>query len=74
MFDPFIVCRWLKKLRTNGDGLNLDTILNVSIGGIVGILMREHILVAECVDEGGSAWRERCQLSLVESYIGRSIT
>ena len=46
-------------LRTNGDGLDLDTILNVSIGGIVGILMREHILVAECVDEGGSACRER---------------
>lgn len=47
--------------RTDSDGLNLDTILNVGIGSIVGILMRKNILVAEGVDEGSAAYAKRDQ-------------
>ena len=41
--------------RTNRDRLDLDTVFNMSIGGIIRILMLEDVLAAERVDEGGSA-------------------
>lgn len=47
------------KPRTDSDRLDLDTFLNVGIGGIVVILMRKDILVAERVDKGGATFRHR---------------
>lgn len=41
--------------HTNGDGFDLDTLLNVSIGGIIGILTLQDLLVAQGVDECSSA-------------------
>lgn len=37
---------------TNGDGLDADALLNVSVGRIVGILALQHLLAAESVHEG----------------------
>jgi hypothetical protein len=37
---------------TNGDGLNADTLLDVSIGSIIGILALQNLLAAESVDKG----------------------
>lgn len=45
------------KSRTNRKGLDLDALLNVRVGSIVGFLMLENRLAAERVDEGGSAYR-----------------
>lgn len=45
------------KSRTNRKGLDLDALLNVRVGSIVGFLMLENRLAAERVDEGGSACR-----------------
>ena len=42
--------------RTNRDRLDLDTVFNMSIGGIIRILMLEDVLAAERVDKGGSAY------------------
>lgn len=42
--------------RTDGDRLDLDTILDMGVGRIVGVLVRKDILVAEGVDEGGTAF------------------
>jgi hypothetical protein len=42
-------------IRTNGDGLDLDAILDVGTIGIVRLLVRQDALAAEGVDEGGSA-------------------
>lgn len=46
----------LSEYRTNGDGLYLDTALDVCIGGIVLLNTRQNALAAECVDEGGATW------------------
>lgn len=46
-------------MRTDGDGLDLNALLNVGGGGIVGVLVREHGLATECVDEGGPACDKR---------------
>ncbi len=40
--------------RTDGDGLNLDAVFDVSIVGIIGILVLENVLAAEGVDKGGA--------------------
>lgn len=45
--------------RTNSDGLDLDTILNVGRVGVVALLVSEDTLIAEGVDEGSSACRTR---------------
>lgn len=41
--------------RTDGKRLNLDALLNMRVGCIVGFLMLENRLAAERVDEGGPA-------------------
>lgn len=59
--------------HTNGQGLNLNALLNMSSGWIVGLLVFQDTLAAEGVDEGGTTWRSRdtsvwrliCRLSLV---------
>lgn len=43
--------------RTNGDGLDLDTLFDVGAIGVICLLMAEDALSAEGVDEGCSAWR-----------------
>lgn len=45
--------------HTDCDGLDLDAVLDVSTVGVIGLLVREHRLAAQGVDEGGSAWRRR---------------
>lgn len=42
-------------VRTNGVGLDLDTILNVGASRVVGVLVSEDGLAAQRVDEGSSA-------------------
>lgn len=42
---------------TNGDRLDLDTILDVSNGSIVGILVGQDALAAESVYEGRSSYK-----------------
>jgi hypothetical protein len=37
---------------TDGDGLDADTLLDVSVFSIVGILALQNLLAAESVDEG----------------------
>lgn len=44
-------------MRTDGDGLDLDALLDVSGGRVVRLLMAENGFAAEGVDEGGPAWR-----------------
>lgn len=44
-------------VRTNSVGLDLDSILNVGAGGVVGVLVSEDGLAAQRVDEGSSACR-----------------
>lgn len=46
----------LSGYRTNGDGLYLNTSLDVCIGGIVLLNTRQNALAAECVDKGGATW------------------
>lgn len=48
--------------HTDCDGLDLDAVLDVSTVGVVGLLVREHRLAAQGVDEGGSAWEEATRL------------
>lgn len=43
--------------HTDGDGLNLDTLLTRSVVHVVGILVLENALSTESVDKGGSACR-----------------
>lgn len=45
--------------RTDGDGLDLDALLDMGAVGIVGVLVGEDALAAEGVDEGGPAWVSR---------------
>lgn len=45
----------LIQLKLDGNGLDLDTLLDVSSGGVVVVLALEHGLAAEGVDEGRSA-------------------
>ncbi len=45
-------------MRTDGDGLNLDALLNMGGGSVVGLLVAEDGLAAESVDEGGATWRK----------------
>lgn len=42
-------------LRTDGDGLDLDTLLDMGGVGVVRLLVRQDALAAQCVDEGGPA-------------------
>lgn len=46
-------------MRTNGDRLDPDTLLDVGAGRVVRVLVRENGLAAEGVDEGGPAWGGR---------------
>jgi hypothetical protein len=46
---------FLGSYRTDGDGLDLDTVFDVSIVGIIGILVLEDVLAAEGVDKGSTA-------------------
>lgn len=43
-------------MRTNGNGLDLNALLDVGRASIIGLLVREHRLSAERVDEGSTAW------------------
>ena len=49
-------------MRTDGDGLDLDALLNMSGGGVVGLLVAEDGLAAEGVDEGGASCRSNQRL------------
>jgi hypothetical protein len=42
-------------MRTNGDRLDADTLLDVGAARVVDLLVREDRLATEGVDEGGSA-------------------
>ena len=42
--------------RTNGDGLDLHTLLDMGAVGIVGVLVAEHSLTAQGVNEGRPAY------------------
>ena len=44
-------------MRTDGDGLDLDALLNMSGGSVVGLLVAEDGFAAEGVDEGGASCR-----------------
>jgi len=46
-------------MHTDGDGLNLDALLDVGGGGVIGFLVGEDALAAERVDEGGPACLRR---------------
>lgn len=54
----------LGRLRTDGDGLDLDAFLDVGGGRVVGLLMTEDSLVAEGVDEGGPSCRRHRELDV----------
>ena len=41
--------------RTDGDGRDLDALLDVGRVGVLGVLVLEHLLAAERVYEGRSA-------------------
>jgi hypothetical protein len=41
---------------TDGDGLDPDTLLEMCVGGIIGVLSAEDLLAAECVDKGGTTY------------------
>ena len=41
---------------TDGDGLNLDALLNVGVCRVIRVLMGEDALAAKGVDEGRSAY------------------
>lgn len=43
-------------IRTNGHGLDLDAVLDMGAVGVIGVLVADHRLSAESVDEGGPAW------------------
>jgi hypothetical protein len=43
------------QLRTDGDRLNLDAILEMRVRWVISILALEDFLAAQCVDKGGSA-------------------
>lgn len=45
-------------MRTDGDGLDLDTLLDMRSRRVVGLLVGEHRLAAERVDEGGPAYKQ----------------
>lgn len=42
-------------MRTDSDGLDLDTLLDMGAVGVVGFLVAEHGLTAQRVDEGRPA-------------------
>lgn len=46
---------WLSAVRTNGVGLDLDSILDVGASRVVGFLVAENAFSAKSVDEGSSA-------------------
>lgn len=47
--------------RTDGKGLDLDALLDVRVGSIVGFLVLEDRLAAEGVDKGGPACSDNCE-------------
>ena len=44
-------------MRTDGDGLDLDTLLDMGGSRVVGLLVSKHGLAAQGINEGGTAWR-----------------
>jgi hypothetical protein len=42
-------------MRTDGHGLDLDAVLDMGAVGVVGVLVADHRLSTEGVDEGGPA-------------------
>lgn len=44
-------------IHTDGHGLDLDAVLDMGAVGVVGVLVADHRLAAEGVDEGGPAWK-----------------
>lgn len=44
-------------IRTNCHGLDLDAVLDVGAVGVIRVLVADHRLSAESVDEGGPAWK-----------------
>lgn len=52
-------------IRTNCHGLDLDAVLDMGAVGVIGVLVADHRLSAESVDEGGPAWAspKSCQLT-----------
>ncbi len=43
-------------MRTDGDGLDLDAVLDMGGIRVVGFLVRQDSLTAEGVHKGGPAW------------------
>lgn len=43
-------------MRTDGNGLDLDTLLDVGGSRVVGLLVSKHGLAAQGINEGGTAW------------------
>lgn len=44
-------------IHTDGHGLDLDAVLDMGAVGVVGVLVADHRLAAEGVDESGPAWK-----------------
>ena len=42
-------------MRTDSDGLDLNTLLDMGAVGVIRLLVRQNALAAQCVDEGGPA-------------------
>lgn len=56
MVPSFIWETGSTRSRTDSDGLDLDTFFDVGVRGFVSILVLQHALAAERVDESGSAY------------------
>lgn len=51
-------------MRTNGDGLDPDALLEVCVGGVIGVLWLKDLLPAEGVDKGGSSCQAHQSIAL----------
>ena len=49
------------KFEVDGNGLDLDTLLDMGISRVVGVLVLQHVLAAECVHEGGASWKHKLE-------------
>lgn len=58
-------------IRTNGHGLDLDAVLDMGAVGVIGVLVVDHRLSAESVNEGGPAYevpKSRQQTSITQRW------
>ena len=51
--------RLIERAHTDGDRFDSDALLEMGVGGIVGVLGLQHSLAAQSVNEGSAALMER---------------